>query len=127
LGRDDNTLLSGARPDGRELAEVITLIDRHARWNGHARPWLISDHNGEPYRAHEWGLALFHLGVQFPNMGDAAVWMPAGSFGDTGAASAAVAIAMVCEALRRQYAPSPGAVIVSSAEAGGRSAILLTR
>ncbi|HEY7725136.1 MAG TPA: hypothetical protein VH880_07375 [Anaeromyxobacteraceae bacterium] len=106
-------------PDGRVLAECVrAVIGPEA-----PPPLLVSDHDGEPFRAGEFGALRVQLQRTHPGLASAASWFPAVGFGNTGVASAAVGIAAVMRALERGAAPSRSAVILSSADAGQRSAV----
>lgn len=89
-------------------------------------PWLIADQNGETYRAHEWGCAQMRLLSDFRRLESAVVWYPAVFFGDTGAASAAVATCMALRAFARGYAPAQVATVVSTSESTARAAFNVT-
>lgn len=90
-----------------------------------AEVWLISDHNGETYRAHEWGCFLVRLAARFPSVRVNASWFPAASFGDTGAASMAIGACMAVRAFRRGYHQAPTALICSASDAGLRGMLRL--
>ena len=90
-------------------------------------PFLVLDRNGETERASDWGHCLVRLKSRNASLAEAPAWDPAISFGDTGAASAALGVVLAMRGLARGYAPSPSAVVLSSAEDGGRSAIRLYR
>jgi 3-oxoacyl-[acyl-carrier-protein] synthase-1 len=85
--------------------------------------WLVSDHNGEHFRANELGSTRARAPAAFPALRAARPWYPAASFGDTGAASAAIAACMVARAFRRGYAPAASALILSSSEQEPRGAL----
>jgi 3-oxoacyl-[acyl-carrier-protein] synthase-1 len=53
---------------------------------------------------------------------DVPLWLPAASFGDTGAATGAVATCMAARAFERGYAPGDAALIGLSSESGERGA-----
>lgn len=89
--------------------------------------WLISDHNGEHARATELAYTLARMARDFPSLASGAPWCPAMSFGDTGAASAAVAACLAARAFVRGYAPGPTAVILSSSDREPRGALRLER
>jgi 3-oxoacyl-[acyl-carrier-protein] synthase-1 len=119
--RESRTLISGASPVGEALAAVVTRS-----WTvTDADPWIISDQNGELYRAMEWGYALVRLRGQFPAFAEPTLWYPAISFGDTGAASALAAVCVAVRAWERRYAPSNSALILSTSEGDARAALAL--
>lgn len=86
---------------------------------------LINDHNGETYRANEWGSLLIRLAAQFPSVRVNAAWFPAMCFGDTGAASMALGICMATRSFHRGYHRAPTALLLSSSDAGPRGALRL--
>jgi hypothetical protein len=60
-----------------------------------------------------------------PRLRDCPAWMPAMSFGHTGAASGGLGVATVFRAFQRGYAPSASALVLSSSDSGERGAIHL--
>ena len=88
--------------------------------------YFVSDINGETYRAYEWGAGLVRLKEIHGDMLDRLHhWYPAQGFGDTGAASGAVAVCVANAAFERGYAPASEAIILSAADDGQRSAMRL--
>lgn len=125
LGKEVNTLLSGDTPRGVGLMEVISgIIDNPGRKNTYPA-WLITDQNGEPYRAMEWGNAMVRLTARSQVFAEPVLWYPAVSFGDTGAASGAVSLCMASCAFDRGYAPSKRVAVISSSDGVSRAAVLL--
>jgi hypothetical protein len=86
---------------------------------------LVLDRNGESERASDWGYCLVRLKARSSSLADAPAWDPAISFGDTGTVSAALGVVLAMRGFTRGYAPSASAVVLSSAEDGGRAAIRL--
>ncbi len=127
IGVEELTLLSGAVSVGEGLSRTLDGVARSANWAGSSSPWFIHDHNGEVYRASEWGHAVVRLRAQHEAFDAPEVWLPAASFGDTGAASALVGICVALAAFDRRYAPAERAVVVSSSESRLRSAMVLGR
>lgn len=126
LEDDDRTLLSGAPPDGIALAKTLVQAVDTAGLPHPTAPWVLSDQNGETYRALEWGHVLVRLASTLPALASPVVWYPAASFGDVGAASGAVAICVAIHAFNRGGAPNAIAVIASSAEGVRRTAISIS-
>ena len=122
LADEAGALLDGARSTGAGTSSV--LVDVFGR-QGVGPYWVISDHNGENYRAMDWGHAVARLAGHGPDLADPAVWYPAMSLGDTGAASGAVALCLATAGFERGYAPSASAAVLSVAEGGGRAAVLV--
>ncbi|MEW6381912.1 MAG: hypothetical protein AB1611_20235 [bacterium] len=126
LTQDAGTLLTGEPPLGAGLAEALIGLTESADWDkAQQTVWLITDQNGESYRAIEWGNALIRLRARSSVFANPLLWYPAASFGDTGAASGAVAICMATGAFVRNYAPAPKVIVTSSSEGPLRAAILL--
>lgn len=114
------------RVDGRDLAACVdrVLAARKARPE---EPLLVGDHNGGERRAREWGSLLTHLRRRYRNWQLAGAWFPATSFGDTGAASAALGLCALVRGLERGYAGVDFGLILSSEdERAPRAAILVT-
>jgi 3-oxoacyl-[acyl-carrier-protein] synthase I len=112
---------------GVGLSGAITQTLSASMVEGRGDLWLLSDHNGEHARAMELGNVLARASREFPALGAATPWCPASSFGDTGAASAAIAACLAARAFHRGYAPSPRALILSSSDREPRGALLLKR
>lgn len=85
---------------------------------------IYSDHNGQAWRAQDWGCAL----IRFQGRKVLQGWrhiIAAEGFGDTGAASGALAVALAVRAFARGYAPGRHALIMMASERGERAALLL--
>lgn len=84
---------------------------------------VVCDLNGERYRALEWGLTLTRvLGAVRRSP---AVWHPASSIGDAGAAAGAINLVLGAVALAKSYA-RPGQVLVwGSSDEGLRGSVYL--
>lgn len=124
LAEDERTLLSRSAPSGAVLADLLVGLDEGS-FPGGSPAWLVTDMNGESYRAMEWGNAVIRVRARRPGFSPRALWHPASSFGDTGAASGGVALCAAASALARGYAPSPSAVITSTSDGRGRAALVL--
>jgi hypothetical protein len=115
--------LSGTPSDGLGQSQVVRALADTTR----PADWLIVDQNGEVFRAHDWGCTLVRLqGTGTIDGAAAHVWYPAGSFGDIGAASGAVATCMAVAAHERGYAPSPRAVILTNSDGPARAGCVVT-
>ena len=66
-----------------------------------------------------------HLNATMPETQTQAVMIPALGFGDTGAASGAIGVAMGCHRLTHAQTDSRDVVVLSSSEGKPRSAILI--
>ena len=79
---------------------------------------LLCDMNGEPYRADEFGFATGRSGAMFRD--PSAFETPAISWGDVGAATGPLLIALADAAARKGYGPGPLTAAFTSAESGER-------
>lgn len=125
LDREEHSHLAGKISLGESLTLVLARTAPRADWSPEAPPWLIVDHNGETYRAQEWGCALTRLVEDHPGFQSPVVWYPVISVGDTGAAAGVVQTSMALQAFHRGYAPARQVVLLAGADAGQRSATLL--
>ncbi|MEY4577424.1 MAG: hypothetical protein RL701_2127 [Pseudomonadota bacterium] len=123
IDHDPSPLLSGEASKGLVMANLIHSI--HGA-QAHA-PWVLLEHNGEAARAAEWGNSLFHLRARAASYADTDAWFPAIGFGDTGAASGAVAACIALAAWERKYAPRDSALICSRSDGTPRSVLQLKR
>lgn len=114
----------GAPIDGRAPEACVRALLPLAR-GSEGEPFWLTDHNGEERRALEWGNLQVRLRGGATRWETFEAWFPASGFGDTGAASGAVALCLAARAFQRGYAPARTAIILSAAEDGGRSAVLL--
>jgi len=86
---------------------------------------LISDCNGEEWRAQELGSARMRLGNE---LGNATRFLfPGSSMGDVGAASAALGICLGVRALQRGYARGDQSLVIASSDYGAVGAVGLFR
>jgi 3-oxoacyl-[acyl-carrier-protein] synthase-1 len=122
-GHEQRALLSGASTVGEALAEVLA---RASASSPEEVVWLISDQNGEVYRATDWGYAAVRLRARFERFADPIVWYPAVSFGDVGAASALAGVCVADRAWLRGYAPARRALIVAASDGPLRAAVALS-
>jgi hypothetical protein len=83
---------------------------------------IVTDLNGCEFRAADWGNALVHLRSSY-RQSSVRTWLPALSFGETGAASGGVALCMAFRAIQRRYVPTGTILITLSGEQGARAAI----
>ena len=84
---------------------------------------VYCDMNGEPYRADEFGFAALRTGEHFRAASDFVA--PADCWGDVGAASAPLHLALAAIAQRKGYAKGPLAMAWGSSESGERGAALV--
>ncbi len=105
--------------DGRTLGETLKsavqgINDPHAL--------VVSDFNGERYRAHEWMLAVPKGMWRYETLRH---WHPAEYVGDTGAASGVISTAWAAQALHRGYAKTPHVLVWGASDEGAREALLV--
>lgn len=87
--------------------------------------WVLSDLDGERYKASEWGIVAPRLnGLLHP---EHVHWQIAESIGNVGAAFAGIQIGCVAEAFARGYAPADTALLVAGNDGGQRTAIVVGR
>lgn len=84
---------------------------------------ILCDMNGERYRGNEYGFAVLRNPGRFRDA--AAFEAPADSWGDLGAATGPLLVALANEAHARDYAPGPLSLLWASSEGGARAAALL--
>jgi 3-oxoacyl-[acyl-carrier-protein] synthase-1 len=116
---------AGELPPGDTLAHILEELCCSLNWQAEQTPWVMSDQNGEAWRAHEFGSALQRLIGRNKAFQNLHVWLPAVSFGDSGAANAGLAIGCALAAWQRGYAPARFCGIVASSEGAERSGLLL--
>jgi hypothetical protein len=123
FGQDPRPFGSDVPSDGRVLADCLARAVGPLP-PGAPAPLLISDHDGETHRARELGMLQQRLvALKNRRLANATTWLPASAFGNTGAASGAVALLLALRALVRGYAPAPGLTLLSSDDSGARAAL----
>jgi len=84
---------------------------------------IICDLNGQPHRAEEFGFTMLRLGRKFSDPGR--FQTPADCWGDVGAASGPLFVALAVTAGRKGYAPGPLTLVWTSAMVAERSSALI--
>lgn len=97
------------------LAERFGLVDRPTLW-------LMSDHNGETYRANDLALAMVRARSSCPAFGVATVDYPALNFGEVGVVRPLVALCLVAAALERGWAPRRECIVLAVGTSSRRAA-----
>src|SRR5205823_14550065 len=113
--------LSDTLPQGIALTGVIREILTAQARNGQRVGLVVGDLNGDAARGMDWGYALAKLHREF-RLGDLPLWLPAQSFGETGAAAGPLAVCLAAQALQRGYAPAPAVLIWLASDNGSRAA-----
>jgi hypothetical protein len=121
FAHEPNPIMSGKPPRGEALASGILATAPFCRWTAKEQVWFISDHDGEEYRAMEWGNAYTHLLRESQIFASANAWYPAASYGHTGVAGPAIALCTAARAFARGYAPHQAALITCSSDSGERA------
>lgn len=85
---------------------------------------IICDMNGEAYRAEEFGFATVRASKYFIDVSDFVA--PADCWGDIGAASGPLFVALAMAAWRKSYAKGPYTLLWTSSESGERSVAILS-
>jgi 3-oxoacyl-[acyl-carrier-protein] synthase-1 len=111
------------RGEGLARAHKGALAD--AACEMHDLGFRITDLSGEQFYFKEASLALSR--VLRTRMEDAELWHPAEVTGAAGAALGGICIALAREAMRKQYAPSPGVLLHFSEDNGHRASIVAVR
>ena len=125
LGNEPRTLRSAGTSVGEGLANAVIAAAPSARPEEEPPPWLLSDHNGESYRAHEWGNAIVRLRARSAAFEALRLWYPAINFGDTGAASGVIAMCVAARAFERGYAPARRVTLTSTGDGPERAAVVM--
>jgi 3-oxoacyl-[acyl-carrier-protein] synthase-1 len=107
---------------GEGLASAIEAASRGLKLPGEAVDMVICDINGERFRSEEWGFAL----LRCPEVArDPAYQAPSDCWGDIGAASGPLFVALAVQEWARGCAAGPRALLWASSEGGLRAALVL--
>lgn len=118
--------LSDEPPLGEALAQAIVTSYSERRSRDEAPGFTIGDLNGDPWRASEWGYALTRLPDSI-SLAGVPLLLPALSFGETGAATGAVAVCMGARGMQRGYLRADRILAWLSSENGKKGALQLGR
>jgi len=123
-GQESNPVTGDKTSTAKGLTDAVSSLaataNRDSQWQ-----WVLSDLNGERYKAYEWGVAFPRLSGfiasshQFSHIAD--------TIGDVGAAMPAVQLGCVSEAFKRKYAPAASALLFAGNEAGKRYAMSVSQ
>lgn len=119
VGSDEDCL-------GVGLAELLSRVAASGLAAGERIDELYGDLNGERYRTDEWGFALLRAAGSFRDP-TASIHIPADAWGDVGAASGPLFVALASRAWARGYARGPLALAFAGSDSGARAAVLLER
>jgi 3-oxoacyl-[acyl-carrier-protein] synthase-1 len=123
MAKEANDFFSGMSNRGVSLSKAIQQALQADGATASFSGDLISDHNGEEWRAVELAGARLLLDTQLNR--DASLILPAACIGDVGAASGAVAVGVAVRAFMRNYASSDRVLVLCSSDHGDVGAILL--
>jgi 3-oxoacyl-[acyl-carrier-protein] synthase-1 len=124
VGQEPHPFAARSRNLGEGLSQVIGAALSRGLPPGVAfQGDVISDLNGESWRASQWGHTAVRLRSQF--QGRTRLVLPCASLGDTGAASGAVGLCSAIRSFARRYASGPYSLVVSSAEHGATGAFVV--
>jgi 3-oxoacyl-[acyl-carrier-protein] synthase-1 len=112
---------SNSVPDGRGLASCLSE-SLTASQASSSPEVIVTDLNGSECRAADWGAAIVQVCAEQGDFSFAS-WLPARSFGETGAASGGLAVCQLFRAVERGYAPPNGALVALCSEDGSRSVL----
>lgn len=126
VSKEKNSLIKAKRSAGKVITDILCNLIPLQPKDSCSLLWMISDHNGEEYRANEMGMILHRLEEQNNDLEiEHNIWLPAISFGHLDAAYGGIAICMVIEAFKRSYAPSSYVQVISSSDGVERGGILI--
>jgi 3-oxoacyl-[acyl-carrier-protein] synthase-1 len=125
LGDEAAPLFSGGCSSGAAMVEVVTRAASLVSWGSDVPGCLLNDLDGEPYRAQEWGLALHKLAAPSRAVVESDTWMPAVSFGNTGAATGAVQACVALGAFERRGTSVRRAGLITASDSGRRACLML--
>jgi 3-oxoacyl-[acyl-carrier-protein] synthase-1 len=121
-GREENRIKTDAVCLGKGLTEAfrrtLGALAPEARVDQ-----VICDLNGEAYRADEYGFTVARTGARFVDPSE--YLAPADCWGDVGAASGPLFVALAAAAAAKGFAPGPRTLVWASSEGGERGAALL--
>ena len=107
---------------GRAMTRIVSVL-LEGQSEGAVFDMLHCDQNGEAYRADELGFMLARLARRFHDTSDFST--PADCWGDVGAASLPLYIALATEAAARDYSKGPVSLLLAGSESGLRAGIRL--
>lgn len=114
---------SGRPALGMALTECIRDTLAATRERGESVGLVIAGLNGDAYRAQDWGHALVRLRSEGLLEAGVPEWYPAFPFGETGAATGPLGVAMAARGFARGHAP-PGVILLwVGSDAGPRCAL----
>ncbi len=121
--REENRIRTETVCLGEGLGAAFSLAFEEARPDLGPVDRILCDMNGERYRGNEYGFAVLRNAGRFRDAADFET--PADCWGDLGAASGPLFVALVTEAEARDYSKGPLSLAWASSDDGSRAAALL--
>ena len=121
-GHEESHFAAEQPATGVGMSHVLSLALEQCGLVHTKRGTIYVDLNGEPYRADDWGHALTRLRPLY-SVGNWHYNYPAINFGETSAASPALAMLLAVRSFARGYAAGEHAFVVSADDAGHRGVI----
>jgi 3-oxoacyl-[acyl-carrier-protein] synthase I len=120
--REPARVLQGEVSRAQGLCDAVLGACAALRLPEQAPTLLLSDINGERHRAEEWGLLQLRLGAQLPT---STYETPTSYWGDVGAASLPLYVALACRNFACEPKPAQRALLWAGSDAGLRGAALI--
>ena len=125
LANEDSsvTILGDGHPTGRGLQRALEATIRDAAIEESRIEFRVSDQSGESYHSIESSLALSRF--YRTHRDECALWVPAASVGEIGAAVGPLLVMMATIAMEKGYAPGTLAMCEASSDEGLRAGCLV--
>ena len=120
---EEDNVLGERYSVGKGLRQALQEAVKDAELPESSIDFLVSDMNGERYRA--WEGLIGHARFYRTRRERLDVWYPAASVGDIGAAAGALLVAVATMGIARRYAPGRIAMCEGSSDEGLRAACLV--
>jgi 3-oxoacyl-[acyl-carrier-protein] synthase-1 len=122
LAREPQHRFASEPSSGVALAEAISRTLHGAAADSHEVGRIMGNLNGDEWRAREWGMVVTR---EREHVGQVAMWSPAESFGELGAATAAFSLCAAVRAFQRGYSLGRRILVWASSESGLKGAVLV--
>jgi 3-oxoacyl-[acyl-carrier-protein] synthase-1 len=122
LAREPQHRFASEPSSGVALAEAISRTLQGAAADSQAVGRIMGNLNGDEWRAREWGMVVTR---EREHVGQVAMWSPAESFGELGAATAAFSLCAAVRAFQRGYSLGRRILVWASSESGLKGAVLV--
>lgn len=115
-------LLDDKNPGGGGLVASISETLSGLPDRGEGTSLAVVNLNGDAYRATSWSRSIVALNSPL-KLGSLPLWIPPLSFGDIGAATGPVSVALLTRGWARGYAPGSNALLCLLDDGGGRGTV----